>query len=245
MENKRLVGGLEMNLEELKKEFPLGTKVRMLNKSIMGTSLEYSAVYKRSEDGTGYVTGYHNNALVVDNIPNSWTGDFFYPSEVEKVNKYKFTCPSCGGDRIEHLEDGAVLRSDVYISDDGEVDYANMDVEEAFPLRYQCSTCRFVLKAEDDEPIIDEDELREWLKLHNEPQKTYKCGDEVTFVQDLGRDVFEYRCKIYRTGGEEVTAVMLDEPCEYLISTITPVNGIDNITKKELEDAVGLPIKEE
>lgn len=72
-------------MEDLKKQFPLGTKVVPHSKSI-GDSQEKAVVWKRAKKNNLnflYVNGYYADALVLYDKENpGFGGDYYLPSDV-------------------------------------------------------------------------------------------------------------------------------------------------------------------
>jgi hypothetical protein len=69
----------------------------------------------------------------------------------------KFTCPSCGGNKIECIQDACILCTPVRVEDDGEVVYEldSMSVEDAHIDRFQCQNCGWALPVSDDVELVD------------------------------------------------------------------------------------------
>jgi len=80
-----------------------------------------------------------------------------------------FTCPDCGGHRLECCEDGPYSSEVFNIDNDGDFDYGNIEASGTVD-RFQCLSCGFVLSREDGSNIDENEEVVEWIKsnLSNE-----------------------------------------------------------------------------
>ncbi len=78
-------------------------------------------------------------------------------------NELKFTCPDCKDTRLECCEDGHYASEVTNIDKDGDFDYGEIKASGTVD-RFQCLNCGYVLKDENEENIIDEEEVVEWLK---------------------------------------------------------------------------------
>ena len=85
------------------------------------------------------------------------------PKQIPDPDKEsKFTCPTCGCNRLEAVLDGSHTTDIVAIHKGGGIEYGDTcssgDLE-----RFQCVKCGETIKDDDGELIIDDDELVEWL----------------------------------------------------------------------------------
>jgi rubredoxin len=78
--------------------------------------------------------------------------------KVEEV----FTCPTCGGHRLEEVLVGVVLYSVIdYVGASGGVEYGPENHEDGDIDRYQCVDCGWVM-----EGVTEEQELFAYLEEH-------------------------------------------------------------------------------
>ena len=95
----------------------------------------------------------------------------YYPFDMKQPltvgGGLKFVCPSCGGNRLECVQDGSHTSEVVNIDPDGDFEYdaiqSTGDVD-----RWQCLKCGYTLVDGDDNPaddaIIDQMDIIEWIK---------------------------------------------------------------------------------
>jgi predicted RNA-binding Zn-ribbon protein involved in translation (DUF1610 family) len=86
------------------------------------------------------------------------------PKQIPTEDKEaKFTCPSCGCNRLEAVLDGSHTTAIVAIHKGGGIEYgdtySNGDLD-----RFQCVECGYAIKDVAGEPIRDDDELVEWVE---------------------------------------------------------------------------------
>jgi rubredoxin len=88
------------------------------------------------------------------------------------VSQY-FECPDCKHDYLEEIQVDMVLASrmtDIHIGDSfAEAEYSNdVDWYGGVVDRYQCVSCAYIVRDEQDEQITDMGALAEWLQAHKE-----------------------------------------------------------------------------
>jgi len=71
----------------------------------------------------------------------------------------KFDCPSCGCNKIEEVQDSAVVTSEVLeVEDGGSTTYGPAECSDGFTDRFQCVNCGLVLPG-----IANTEDLYEYL----------------------------------------------------------------------------------
>lgn len=82
-----------------------------------------------------------------------------------------FTCKNCGDHWLEEIQVDCVSTHEVKsIGENGDIQYGKTETEGGTISHYQCSNCGVVLKDDDDQDIVDEEQLADWIK-NNCPQK--------------------------------------------------------------------------
>jgi hypothetical protein len=88
----------------------------------------------------------------------------------ETRKQLKFTCPQCGGKRMDWVQDCPILRDEVVaVTEDGEIvwgksTYGASPAEEDY---FQCYRCDLILKHDDEEETwVDEESLVQWLRAN-------------------------------------------------------------------------------
>ena len=90
----------------------------------------------------------------------------------------QFTCPGCGGHRIESIEGNADFISVVKnIAENGEFDYEDPIITVSEVLAFQCSACGY-RPGSDLSPIKDNLKLVEWIKTNNQIGKNNSQREE-------------------------------------------------------------------
>ncbi len=85
----------------------------------------------------------------------------------KKVIELKFTCPSCGDNRLEVIETNAIVSSTIAnLVENGEFEYTNFSIDDSYTDRFQCVNCGYTLKDKSGERITDNLEVVKWLKKH-------------------------------------------------------------------------------
>ena len=79
------------------------------------------------------------------------------------VNGLKFVCPDCGGTILESVQDGIHVSRVLNIDPDGNFDFGDIS-SEADMDRYQCENCGFTLEDSEGDPIINNEDVVEWVK---------------------------------------------------------------------------------
>lgn len=78
----------------------------------------------------------------------------------------KFTCPSCGSNRLEQCYDGPHKCEITSIDAEGDFDYGEYN-SSTEPDRSQCLTCGFVITDDDSGARLwDNEEVVAWIKKH-------------------------------------------------------------------------------
>ena len=78
----------------------------------------------------------------------------------------KFKCPNCSGeDRLECCEDGVYHSEIIKLDEEGDFEYGAIDAYGDV-VRFQCLKCGYILKDEDGENIIHNEDVVEWCKKH-------------------------------------------------------------------------------
>ncbi len=79
----------------------------------------------------------------------------------------EFTCPDCGDNRLECVEDGPYVSEILNIDEDGDFDYGEIRASGQV-IRYQCLHCGYVLNSSEEgypeDVITDNEDVVEWIK---------------------------------------------------------------------------------
>ncbi len=78
------------------------------------------------------------------------------------MSKVNFTCPECGGRKLEEVMVGVTVASEVLdVDEDGNVEYGEQSNEDGEVLHYICALCGLGFPG-----IHDGERLREYLQAH-------------------------------------------------------------------------------
>jgi transcription elongation factor Elf1 len=92
-------------------------------------------------------------------------------SKVKKIKKLKFTCPDCNGYRLECVETGIISSEITNLDEDGDFDYDIPIIEDSEGIiSFQCADCGYQIRNKNNDLIIDNLDLIEWLKDHNKKE---------------------------------------------------------------------------
>ena len=88
----------------------------------------------------------------------------------DHVQQISFTCPACGGHKLEEVLENATVSSlvlDLCIQGDiANCDYGKPTIEDGEVVRYQCFDCGYILSVE-EEDVDSLQELASWLLKHS------------------------------------------------------------------------------
>jgi rubredoxin len=77
----------------------------------------------------------------------------------------QFTCPTCKNHRLEEVMSGVTVVSEIAeISEEGDHTYGEQTNEEGVVSQYQCIHCGYILGQKEGSPIVECDEIAEWVK---------------------------------------------------------------------------------
>ena len=87
--------------------------------------------------------------------------------------EHKFTCPKCKHHELSSVEQVIMTYPITKIPDDGDLnyDYDNRTAGDSQILSYQCRHCGFELRDEQDNSIVEQEDVIEWIKKKTSEKK--------------------------------------------------------------------------